>query len=155
MNTSAQAAAIARWAESRSPSEGSKAMSRIEKSQIVLASKRTGMTTDALAKEFGRTEAEIAEVLRTWVDSRDVAKHLLTVQAAELTDRMIADADPGIALDILERVDVVRPKKGGDDSGKVTVILNGFDLHGLGVPSIDGVITCEVPDVPAIEAPRE
>ena len=94
-----------------------KALSRIERAQIIVAAKRPGMTVPQLALEFARADHEIAAILRYASDTRDVARQLIRSSAAELADRMVAEADPVTVLDILERVDVVRPKKGGGDSG--------------------------------------
>jgi hypothetical protein len=134
---------IAAWAETRAvaASDRPKPLSAVEKSHIVVASRREGMTLPRLASEFARSEEEIAAVLRGWTDSRDAAKHLLTVEAANLANRMIAEADPAVALDVLERIDVVRPKKGGDGNGRVTVVLNGVALYGMpgsGSDVVDG-----------------
>lgn len=131
---------IVRWAE-----RGADALTAVDgltpldKSRIVVASQCDGTTLPQLASAFGRSEDQIAAVLRAWVDTRAAAKHLINVHAAELATRMIAEADPAIALDILERVDVVRPKKSGGDGGKVTVILNGLMLHGVPGPAGTGV----------------
>lgn len=132
MATPKSAVDIARWAETRAAaaSDTPRPLSAVEKSQIVIASKREGMTIPRLASAFARSDEEIVAVLDGWVDTRPVAKHLIHVQAAELANRMMTEADPAVALDILERVDVVRPKKGGGESGRVTLILNGITLHG-------------------------
>ena len=146
---------IARWAEARAMANGDaqRPLSRIERAQIVVASKRHGMTVPQLASEFARADQEIAAVLREASDTRDVARQLIRSSAAELADRMVAEADPVTVLDILERVDVVRPKKGGGDTGKLTLILNGITLHGTGNPAPDDVVDGDVVDVPlALEA---
>ena len=141
---------IARWAEARAMASGDRPhpLSRIERAQIIVASKRAGMTLPRLASEFARSDDEIAAVLRDSADTRDVARQLIRSSAAELADRMVADADPVTALDILERVDVVRPKKGGGDTGKLTLILNGITLHGTGHPASEDVVEGDVLDVP-------
>ncbi len=146
---------IARWAEARAIANGDtpKPLTRIERAQVVVASKRPGMSIAQLASEFARSDSEIAAILRDASDTRDVARQLLRSSAAELADRMVAEADPVTVLDILERVDVVRPKKGGGDNGKLTLILNGITLHGTGNPSPDDVVEGDVVDAPlALEA---
>ena len=72
------------------------------------------MTLDKLAAEFRRSELEVGRVLAAWTDTTGAAKHLLKARALELADRMMTDADPSIALEILERIKVVDPPvKGG------------------------------------------
>lgn len=144
---------IARWAEARAAtaSDAPRPLSAVEKSQIALASRREGMTLPRLASAFARSEEEVATVLGSWVDTRAVAKHLIHVHAAELTNRMLTEADPVVALDILERVEVVRPKKGAADSGNVTLIMSGFKMYGLGPEPAAAVVEGDVLEPPALE----
>ena len=119
------AAEIARWAEARSGA--SAAIARAEQWQIVTASKRSGMTLPRLAAEFGRSEVEVGRVLTEWTDTTDAAKHLLKARALELADRMMTEADPGIALEILERLSVVdAPSK---SAGGITIQVGGDGSH--------------------------
>ena len=124
---------IARWAEARAGE--SSAISRAEQWQIVTASKRAGMTLDKLATEFGRSELEVGRVLAEWTDTTGAAKHLLKARALELADRMMTDADPSIALEILERLKVVDPPvKGGLGEPYTVQIGISADLVTLHAP---------------------
>ena len=141
------AAEIARWAEARSGAPA--AIARAEQWQIVTASKRSGMTLPRLAAEFGRSEVEVGRVLADWTDTTDAAKHLLKARALELADRMMTDADPGIALEILERLRVVDAVK---TSGPVFTVQIGIDasegrLIGAGASGSRGPE--QLPDVEA------
>ncbi len=112
MNNRAEAQAIARWAETRAGGSGaSSPLSRAEQYQLVTASKRSGMTLDKLASEFGRSESEVGRVLVEWTDTTQAAKQLMKARAMEIADRMMTDADPAVALDILERLRVVESAK--------------------------------------------
>ncbi len=119
MSGPSTAAEIARWAETRSGA--SAAIARAEQWQIVTASKRSGMTLPRPAAEFGRSELEVGRVLADWTDTTEAAKHLLKARALELADRMMTEADPGIALEILERLQVVKA------SGPVFTVQIGID----------------------------
>jgi hypothetical protein len=123
VSTATEAAAIARWAEERSGKPGTSGLTTAEEYQIVAASERAGagMTVTKLAAEFGRSEVEIGRVLAKWADTRPAAKRLLNAQALQLTERMIGDADPSVALEILERLQVVESRKGGADGFTVNI----------------------------------
>jgi hypothetical protein len=114
---------IARWAEDRARRESPESgLSRAEEWQIVTAAKRNGMTVGKLAVEFNRSESEIQRVLAAWSDTTEAARHLLRARAMELADRMMTDADPSVALDILERLTVVPPAKAAANPGLVIQI---------------------------------
>jgi hypothetical protein len=114
---------IARWAEDRTQRQSSQAiMSRAEQWQIVSAAKRSGMTLEKLAAEFGRTEVEVGRVLADWADTTEPARHLLKARAMELADRMMTAADPSVALEVLQCLRVVESPKNSEGSGLVVQI---------------------------------
>jgi hypothetical protein len=57
---------------------------------------------------------EVGRVFLDWTDTTEAAKHLLKARALELTERVMTDADPGIALEILERLSVVESASKGN-----------------------------------------
>jgi hypothetical protein len=146
MNKRLSAEAIAQWAENRARRpQSDTGISRDEQWQIVQASRCANMTLDRLAAEFGRTELEVARVLAAWTDSREAARQLLKARALELADRMMTDADPGVALEILERLQVVEMPQA--TPGLVIQIGNGSVNVNIGqlqdpsahaLPAIDG-----------------
>ena len=139
MKAAPTAGDIARWAETRAAGGAREAavLSRAEQYQIVAASKRSGMTLEKLAIEFGRSEVEVGRVLVEWTDTTQAAKHLLKARALELTDRMMSDADPAVALEILERLQVVDSSKGGGGAPIVVQIGIGIDQCRLLSPGDD------------------
>ena len=77
-------------------------------------------------------ERRIAEIA-AMPDTRPAAKALLRARALDLMERLIADAEPGEIIDLMERIEVVAPKqKNGGDSG-VTVIVGGGGEVKIGV----------------------
>lgn len=116
---------IASWAEARAArANGTSPLSRAEQYQIVQASKRAGMTLEKLAREFGRSDVEVGRVLADWTDTTGAAKELLKARALELADRMMTEADPGVALEVLERLRVVESTK---SSGPAFTVQIGID----------------------------
>jgi hypothetical protein len=57
---------------------------------------------------------EVGRVFLDWTDTTEAAKPLLKARALELTERVMTDADPGIALEILERLSVVESASKGN-----------------------------------------
>ena len=84
-------------------------------------------TADTAALD--RRIAEIAGMR----DTREAAKALLRARALDLMERLIVDAEPDEIIDVLERVEVLAPKRKDTGDSGVTVIVGGGSDVKIGV----------------------
>lgn len=91
-----------------------------------------GKTQTLIAQRLGVSQGRISQVLAEFRDSRPLARKRLEAGSLELAQRIVADADPDQAIDVLERLEVLPPKQAGGGGG-ITIVNQVAGMAGLPV----------------------
>ena len=86
-----------------------------------------GHTQEQIAALMNFSQATVSRTLADWGDTKQAAQDYLASKALDVAARAVEESD---ALDLLERIDVVKPK-GGDKSGSGLQVNIGIALPGL------------------------
>ena len=98
-------------------------LSRTEES-LILQLHAEGKTQVAIAQVLGCSQPTVSAVLKAYSNTKFLAKRLLDNSAATLAERVVKHANVAESLDVLERIEVIAPKKQDTGrSGQVTVVI--------------------------------
>lgn len=86
-----------------------------------------GLTQMVIAKHVGVDQTTVSRTIREWSDTTIDASIYLKSKALDVAERAVLESDP---LDLLERIDVVRPK-GNSASGSGLTVQIGINLADL------------------------
>ncbi|MGV1037697.1 MAG: hypothetical protein ACOYD0_11835 [Candidatus Nanopelagicales bacterium] len=92
--------------------------------RLALLLRDEGLSQWAIAHRLNTTQATISRLLAQWQDTRVIAKAVLHKAAKKMATRLVDEASASETIDILERIEVLAPKKRDtEDSGKVNVMI--------------------------------
>ena len=98
-------------------------LSRTEES-LILQLHAEGKTQVAIAQVLGCSQPTVSAVLKAYSDTKFLAKRVLDNSAIALAERVVKHANVAESLDVLERIDVIAPKKqDAGRSGQVTIVI--------------------------------
>jgi hypothetical protein len=93
--------------------------------------KAEGLTIHGIAVALSRDDKSIKRVFDQIEDTRELAKLRLAAGAAEMAARVVRDGNPAVCVDVLERVDVLKPRASAGQSQGVQVMVGIAALPGL------------------------
>lgn len=109
-----------------------KRLSRADEARICRLN-REGLNQVQIAQMLGIGQSTVSETLAEWRDTSEDAQYYLKSKALDVAERAVLESDP---LDLLERIDVVRPK-GNSASGSGLTVQIGINLADLSPASSD------------------
>jgi hypothetical protein len=96
-----------------------------------------GMTLTAIAQQLNRSVSTIHEVVKIYKPTVDLAKRKLAGAALQMAENIVTNGLPRDHVQVLNGLGVLNQQ----DTGKLTLIINGLTLHGTGKPeAIDGEV---------------
>lgn len=104
---------------------------------LILQLHAEGKTQTAIAQVIGCSQPTVSRVVNDYTDSRVLAKAVLHKNAQALAERVVKHANVEEALEVLERIEVVAPKRQEQRAGNVSIVI-GMPGQAAGVaPVID------------------
>lgn len=95
-----------------------------EKEGAILKLAALGKNQVEIAEIIGVSQATVSRTLSELADTRDHAKAILNKSAHTLAERVIKQANVAESLDVLERIEVIAPKKQDSNrSAGVTIVI--------------------------------
>lgn len=125
------AASIVKWAEGKQPAESPSYTRLTDADRVtILTLHDKGLTQTEIAKRLARSVSTINDVIQTYAPTVELAKRKLDAAALRMAENVIENGDPDTHLKALAGRGVLHSA----DSSGVSVIINGFVLHGTAKP---------------------
>jgi DNA-binding transcriptional regulator YiaG len=143
-----QAAAIANWAERQSKPADKPKYDRLTRTDLglLLKYRRQGLTQVEIAQRLGCSQSTVSKWLDDLTDSTEPAKEYLRGQALRMAQNIVKKGLARDHIQALNGLGVLHQQ----DTGSLTVVINGLTLHGTGKPEpaidatfapVDGEVT--------------
>ena len=128
-----QAQDIVTWAEQQAAPANTPKYNRLTRADLalLLKLKRDGLTQVEIAQRLGCTQGTVSKWLDQLTDTRDTAKEYLAAQSFRMAKNIVKN---GLARDHIQALNGLGVLN-QQDSGKISITVNGFVLHGTGTPS--------------------
>ncbi len=95
--------------------------------QLILRLSDGSRSQRDVAEIVGCSQPTVHEVLERWSDTRQLAAKRLNAGADTLAARVVHKARPDVAVDVLERLGVVAPRK-SDSRPNITVVFGDVSM---------------------------
>lgn len=93
---------------------------------LILKLSEAGKTQTEIAAIVGVNQSTVSRTLSELTDARYLAKAILHRGATKLAERIVKDANVAESIEVLERIEVIKPKQQADSGGGRVQILIGM-----------------------------